>query len=587
MAPCWMRPAAVLLAFAAAAVGPAASAIAAPTTTKTLSFVSEEGRPLARVELTYWPYDAGRDAAETERTTVVSDRNGEVAIVYDASRGLRGEAFRAGRVPLLLRIKPMELPSELRAMLTRARRIAGRIDDAESDRPIAGLGAIVLEGESDLIVVSPDGADRSQSSVSRTVAVDAAGRWEYLHLPERPSSLFMTVALPTANGPTPLPRRKVAAAQRLGKEDRYRVPPLGSHPVIVVDSSGQPIAGSSVWGAIEESQRDTFSLRLRAERRTDAAGRVEMPCLPGQPLVVAAYQPERSPDFAWTSDPGFGEPLALTLREPTTLTLRVVDQVGRPVRFARVLATCERVDSASSDEPLSEADRIVRRAERRRLSDEAGRTITNRDFERLIRESGRATPKNLAAVRRIGTAEVWLDGLSGYEGDAPLWERSGPLRAAVEGTWTMRPVPAGALALSVLAPGVIERAELVIEPEELAGPVERTVAIEQPPLVTLHGRLTDATTGEPVTDGRFVRRRPPKQAKWYDQPTSESFPIADDGSFTFQSPWFVDIPDAASRNSRSEVGFEAPGYEPAFFFLMTRPGEFGGLNVKLTPQPVR
>jgi beta-lactamase regulating signal transducer with metallopeptidase domain/thiol-disulfide isomerase/thioredoxin len=101
---------------------------------------------------------------------------------------------------------------------------------------------------------------------------------------------------------------------------------------VVRDDAGKPVSGAEV-GWLEESHHDIFHHDLPTTM-TDQNGHFRFSHVPGERLAVQVISERHAPAIEFVNARQGGEPLAITLGPPSTLSGRVVDSHNNPIEGA-------------------------------------------------------------------------------------------------------------------------------------------------------------------------------------------------------------------------------------------------------------
>lgn len=295
----------------------------------------------------------------------------------------------------------------------------------------------------------------------------------------------------------------------------------------VRDTAGAPVAHARV--TVEGLDGETWKLLAQKPVLfTDDAGRFSLPGLPEALLEVsAAHQEWLAPATVVAVVPGGEHVVTLVLDEGAVLAGLVVDTRGAPIDDA--LVTAHAVQEGFAAPSAEDVKRALGRASRGGRSN-SSRSAQRRPAERILRAATGDRQERLTGFRAIA-------------------------RTDDQGRFVLKGLREGeALALVVRKEGYVPRHEFGVDPARGAP------RIVLPALVTLTGRVVDATTRRPLES--FQIHAEPVTAVAGDAPVGALLAApkalrrgfrSDEGAFEFvglqPGPWSISV--AAKQHRRS------------------------------------
>ncbi|MHB1556653.1 MAG: carboxypeptidase regulatory-like domain-containing protein [Isosphaeraceae bacterium] len=294
---------------------------------------------------------------------------------------------------------------------------------------------------------------------------------------------------------------------------------------VVKDAEGQPIAGATVdlsAQATDSDWNDVANFGLGSVP-TDDRGRWRLEHAPrdlGHVWVSATKPGYRQ--RAYNMVAAVGSDSVIVLERGLTLTGRVVDAQGRPVRGARAVLTCDRWGSSG---PFATSDDDGRLAINNCDPGVVSLGVQARGFAPLMREVRIEAKMAPVEVRLTGPGKSMRARVVDVAGrpvaGALVAAESWRGRAALEfrthtdanGRFAWSDAPADAVLFSILKPGYMASRETSLQATDR----EQTVVLH--PKLVITGKVTDATTGRPVNGFRVVQGRPivgeaPTEINW-------------------------------------------------------------------------
>lgn len=284
--------------------------------------------PLANVQVKY-------SGENNKLLRGVTDAEGKFTFNLPAAnnRQVYIQISEPAHVPITLRWNPANEPGRdsYDALLPVAVPISGRVQD-EAGEPVGGAKvAFSLSNDRDsewphvYIAVGQE-----------TVTTDVNGVWTFNQTPEDISTLTMGVFHPqyVVNDRNEAYYSYERVTNGASLRDGSHVVTLKKGVAItgsVVDENGKPVPTASV--AIGS---DRFPSNIVPPVKVDNDGKFMLAAVPGAPLTITATAKGKSPDLQVIQVTSTPPEVTMKLLAPQTLTGKVVDAEGKPVRGANV-----------------------------------------------------------------------------------------------------------------------------------------------------------------------------------------------------------------------------------------------------------